>query len=163
MAVKHIIVCEVYSILLDISVDYSSGQPKTTLDCWFPDQFTDNQVKAATKICSVKDRHWALDNNWIPTMRQNRTKMNVFPFNQDASKNIFYQTATIMEILVTSQVVLVVVAFVLLRNVACRAGSQARVLVAGLGGSALQVDAARELRKGFSTTVTYILIQVGEI
>ena len=130
------------------------GKPKTTLDCWFPAQFTNNMVKTGTKLCSVQESHWTLDNEGIQAKFQNKTKMNVFPFIQGANKNIFYQTATIMEIFVTSQVVLVVVAFVLLKNVACRAGTQARVLVAGLGGSALQVDAARGLRKGFSTTVT---------
>ena len=139
------------------------GKPKTTLDCWFPVHFTGNQIKTGTKLCSVQESHYALVDNWIPSMHQNKTKIKVFPSIQGASKNIFYQTATIMEIFVTSQVVLVVVAFVLLRNVACRAGTQARVLVAGLGGSPLQVDAARGLTKGFSTTVTYVLIQVGYI
>ena len=148
-------------ISLYLFVYFSPGKPKTTLDCWFPAQLTDNQIKTGTKMCLIQESHWVLDKAWNPRMDRNKTKVNVFPSIEGASKNIFYQTATIMEIFVTSQVVLVVVAFVLLRNVACRAGTQARVLVAGLGGSPLQVDAARGLRRGFCTTVTYILIQVG--
>ena len=96
---------------------------------------------------------YLLYNNLYPTDLEHGTKLNVFPSIQPAGKNIFYQTANIMEICRTSQLVLVVVAFVLLRNVACQAGTQARVLVAGLGGSTLQVNAARGLRKGFSTRV----------
>ena len=125
---------------------------KLNVECWFPAYFTENMIKSGTKTCATKEEHYIIDG-------RNITKANISSF-KGHTKNIFYQTATTTEVLVTSQVVLVVVAFVLLRNVACRAGTQARVLVAGLGGSPLQVDAARGLRKGFCTTVTYVLIQV---
>ena len=124
------------------------------VECWFPAFFTAHMVKKGTKICATKEEHY------IITDDRNITKVNISSF-QGLHKKVHYQAATVMEIFVTSQVVLAVVAFLLVRNVACRAGTQAGVLISSLGGSPLQVDAARGLRRAYCTTVTYVLIQVG--
>ena len=121
---------------------------------WFLAFFTAHMVKKFTKICAAKEEHY------IITDDRNITKVNISLF-QGLHKKVHYQAATVMEIFVTSQVVLVVVAFLFLRNIACRAGTQAGVLMSSLGGSPLQVDAARGLRRAYCTTVTYVLIQVG--